>query len=123
MDTALNRIKRKLEAAELLHLREHCSYLANRIEALDERATNAEQQAEWYWQQWRELIDQMMEEGQQPMLTRSGQVIAQDDTDFVIQALTFAIDFMAGFEDDPEHEIESEMKVIRLAKAKLEGGS
>lgn len=116
MDTALNRIKRKLEAAELQHLREHCAYLDSRIELLDERAQRAEEQAEWYWQEWRNLIDQMMEEGQQPMLTKTGEVIPESSASFIFRALVDAIDFMAGFEDDPEQDLGECMKRLRSAR-------
>lgn len=74
MDAALNRIKRKLEAAELVHLRHHAAELQTRIEMLEERARHAEEMADWYWQEWRGMIDQLMEEGEQVSLHKDGHV-------------------------------------------------
>lgn len=129
MDTALNRIKRKLEAAELIHLRQHCNYLAERLEIAEERAMKSEEQADWYWQEWHNLIDQMMEEGEEIGLTKDGQVVSLTPSSGsllleMLIALEVAERFMAGFEDDDSQEnIKGKLFVIRSAISAAKGES
>lgn len=80
-DNALARIRNKLEKAELDHLRQHSADLAARLEIMEERAIQAESQADWYWQQHTDLIRSLTEQGEEIGLTRDGQVgvIAKPD--------------------------------------------
>ena len=73
-DNALARIRNKLEKAELEHLRQHSADLAARLEIMEERAIQAESQADWYWQQHTDLIRSLSEQGEEIGLTVDGQV-------------------------------------------------
>ena len=73
-DNALARIRNKLEKAELDHLRQHSADLAARLEIMEERAIQAESQADWYWQQHTDLIRSLTEQGEEIGLTVDGQV-------------------------------------------------
>ena len=80
-DNALARIRNKLEKAELDHLRQHSADLAARLEIMEERAIQAESQADWYWQQHTDLIRSLTDQGEEIGLTRDGEigVIAKPD--------------------------------------------
>lgn len=80
-DNALARIRTKLEKAELDHLRQHSADLAARLEIMEERAIQAESQADWYWQQHTDLIRSLTEQGEEIGLTVTGEigVIAKPD--------------------------------------------
>ena len=62
MDRTLQNLRRKLEKAELEHLRQHCSELARRLEVCEERAQNAEEMAEHYWQEHMDLIQSLTDQ-------------------------------------------------------------
>lgn len=72
-DNALARIRTKLEKAELDYLRQHSADLAARLEIMEERAIQAESQADWYWQQNTDLIRSLTEQGEEIGLTIEGQ--------------------------------------------------
>lgn len=80
-DNALARIRNKLEKAELDHLRQHSADLAARLEIMEERAIQAESQADWYWQQHTDLIRSLTDQGEEIGLARDGEigVIAKPD--------------------------------------------
>ena len=73
-DNALSRLRRKLEQAELEHLRSHCSVLADRLEKAEERATVAEEQADYYWQENLNLLHSLHDQGETIGLTREGEL-------------------------------------------------
>lgn len=81
-DNTLSRLRRKLEQAELEHLRQHCTDLASRLEIMEERATHAEGQADWYWRQHSDLIQSLTEQGETIGVTREGDigVVAKPET-------------------------------------------
>ena len=62
MDRTLQALKRCLENAELIHLRQHAADLAERLEMMEERAMHAENQADWYYQQHTNLVQSLMEQ-------------------------------------------------------------
>lgn len=82
MDRAFQAIKRKLEAAELEHLRRHVSELQARLEQAEERAALAEEHAE----SWREaffdfqeqVADELEAAGKAVGLTKDGAILVVD---------------------------------------------
>ena len=81
-DNALARIRNKLEKAELAHLRQHSADLASRLEIMEERAIQAESQADWYWHQHTDLIRSLTDQGEEIGMTVTGEigVIAKPDS-------------------------------------------
>lgn len=75
IDKTIATLKRKLERWELEHLRRHAAELAERLEVAEESARYEREVAE----SWREdafnLMEKMMEDGQQIGLTKSGEVV------------------------------------------------
>lgn len=71
----ITNLKRYLAKWEMEHLRRHAAELAERLEAAEENARYEREVAE----SWREnafnLMEQMMDEGQQIGLTKSGEVV------------------------------------------------
>jgi len=80
-DNALARIRNKLEKAELDHLRQHSADLAARLEIMEERAIQAESQADWYWRQHTDLICSLTDQGEEIGMMVTGEigVIAKPD--------------------------------------------
>lgn len=62
MDRTLYNLKRRLEKAELDHLREHARDLAERLEMAEERARHAEDMADFYGDQYSNLIRSITEQ-------------------------------------------------------------
>jgi hypothetical protein len=61
MDRTLQGLRRRLEKAELEHLRQHCAELRARLDIAEERAANAEATADCYWHQHMDLIQSLNE--------------------------------------------------------------
>lgn len=62
MDKTLSNLKRRLEKAELEHLREHARDIAERLEMAEERARHAEDMADFYYEQHNNLIRSLTEQ-------------------------------------------------------------
>jgi hypothetical protein len=88
MDRTLANLKRRLEKAELEHLRGHCAVLADRLEKADERATVAEELADFYWQEHMNLVQSLTDQGEEIGMTRDGHigVIDKESTAFKVQS-------------------------------------
>ena len=81
-DSALQRIRRRLERLELEHLRRHAAEQAARIEQLEAKLATAEDEAIDAWrcaEEWREAtmtnLHQVMEMGAHVGITREGDVL------------------------------------------------
>lgn len=70
---ALAGLRRRLEKAELEHLREHITELADRLEWAEKATARAEDSAEYWREQCESLIAQM---GNQVGLTVDGDLVA-----------------------------------------------
>lgn len=70
---ALAGLRRRLEKAELEHLREHASELAERLEWAEQATARAEDQADYWREQCESLIAQL---GNQVGLTVEGDLVA-----------------------------------------------
>lgn len=67
-------LRRRLEKAELEHLRQHAADLADRLEKMEQRAIEAEDQANWYWQSQMDLIQSLTEQGETLGMTVNGHI-------------------------------------------------
>lgn len=76
IDKTLNALRRKLEQWELSHLRQHCAELAERLEAAEARARDAEDWAEYWRENAFNLQQELMDGGFQIGLTKEGALIA-----------------------------------------------
>lgn len=75
-DRTLNALRRKLEQWELAHLRQHCTELAERLEAAEARARDAEDWAEYWRENAFNLQQELMDDGLQIGLTKEGNLVA-----------------------------------------------
>lgn len=79
MDKTLSNLKRRLEKAELDHLREHARDLAERLEMAEERARHAEDMADFYCEQQSNLIRSITEQEDVTVgLQKDGQIVIID---------------------------------------------
>lgn len=137
-DRTLDNLRRRLERWELNHLRELAARQEERIEALQLRIEELQEDviasdrfAEFWQEQTHSLQGMLEEAGHTIGLTRAGDLVATADAtvgDLVLNALLIADGFMSGFEDDPDQEnIEGMLATIRAAidclQPKQEGGA
>lgn len=79
MDKILSNLKRRLEKAELDHLREHARDLAERLEMAEEPARHAEDMADSYYEQHSNLIRSITEQEDVTVgLQKDGQIVIID---------------------------------------------
>lgn len=62
MERTLQNLKRKLEAAELEHLRQHAAELHERLEEATERADRAEECADMWWRTFHDFREEVQNE-------------------------------------------------------------
>ncbi|MCU0966694.1 MAG: hypothetical protein MUF08_16980, partial [Burkholderiaceae bacterium] len=70
-DRTLQRMLRRLQAAELLHLREHCAELAQQLEDLQREAAAANDSAD-YWREQCLRVQEDLAENQHLGMTADG---------------------------------------------------
>ena len=73
-DRILDALRRKLEKAELLHLRDHCAQLADRLESALEEASRERELADHYHQEHMNLMWSLTERDEDLVLTKDGQI-------------------------------------------------
>ena len=70
----LRALRKRLESAELIHLREHAAELAERVEDLERRLYAAEDQAE-FWHQSHHNLEEHLDDGHCIGLTQQGGLV------------------------------------------------